>query len=87
MVIGGGGCYMSLSSLLEFGYSTMDIRIYQKDKIMTPKELYDWAVENGAEDYDLRVATFQPGRGERLDDLDERYLNKYDEREQIIFDV
>ena len=54
---------------------------------MTPKELYDWAVENGAEDYDLRVATFQPGRGERLDDLDERYLNKYDEREQIIFDV
>ena len=22
---------------------------------MTPKELYDWAVENGAEDYDMLV--------------------------------
>lgn len=22
---------------------------------MTPKELYDWAVENGAEDYDIRI--------------------------------
>lgn len=22
---------------------------------MTPKELYDWAVENGAEEYDIRI--------------------------------
>lgn len=54
---------------------------------MTPRELYDWAVENDCENYDLWVSTFQPGRGERLDELDEQYLNKYDEREQIIFDV
>ncbi len=29
--------------------------IYKKNKSMTPKELYDWAVENGAEDYDIRI--------------------------------
>ena len=33
------------------GYSNLP----KKNKTMTPKELYDWAVERGAEDYDIMV--------------------------------
>lgn len=32
------------------GYSNLP-----KNKTMTPKELYDWAVEQGAQDYDIMV--------------------------------
>lgn len=54
---------------------------------MTPKELYDWAVNNGAEDYELWVCTFQNGQGEVRNYLDEQYTDKDDERERIIFDI
>jgi hypothetical protein len=39
----------------EFGYSTRGTIVYQKDKIMTPKELYEWAVGMGAENCDIMV--------------------------------
>ena len=57
-----------------FGCSPTDIIIYQKNKAMTPKELYDWAVENGAEDYDITVD------GDAIDYL----LPEIDERLKII---
>lgn len=41
---------------------------------MTPKEIYDWAVENGAEDYDITVD------GDAIDYL----LPEIDERLKII---
>lgn len=47
--------------------------IKTKEK-MTPKELYDWAVENGAEDYDITVD------GDAIDYL----LPEIDERLKII---
>ncbi len=28
---------------------------------MTPKEFYEWAVENGAEDYDIRMVNMDSG--------------------------
>lgn len=46
----------------------------KKNKAMTPKELYDWAVENGAEDYDITVD------GDAIDYL----LPEIDERLKII---
>ena len=48
--------------------------IYQKNKAMTPKELYDWAVERGAEGYDIMVD------GDAIDYL----LPEIDERLKII---
>ena len=42
MVIGGSVRYIFSSLLAELWYSTKGTAIYQKDKTMTPKELYDW---------------------------------------------
>lgn len=55
MVIGGNVRYIFSSLLAELWYSTKGTEIYQKDKIMTPKELYDWAVGMGAENCDIMV--------------------------------
>lgn len=55
MVIGGSVRYTLSSLLAEFLYSIMGIAIYQKNKDMTPKELYDWAVGMGAENCDIMV--------------------------------
>ncbi len=38
---------------------------------MTPKELYDWAVETGAEDYDIKIHVFINGWGDLTYDIDD----------------
>ena len=53
--IGGRVCYILVSLWAEFGHSATGTEIYQEDKIMTPKELYEWAVKNGCEDYNIKI--------------------------------
>lgn len=53
---------------------------------MTPKELYDWAVENGAEDYDIRIEVMGE-YGFWHDTPEERQLSVDSTREQITIDV
>lgn len=53
---------------------------------MTPQELYDWAVDNGCENYDLAVRVFKDGR-ERVFSIEIEYQEIDDPHDKIIFDV
>ncbi len=54
---------------------------------MTPKEFYEWAVENGAEDYDIRIVDWmgEYGFGYNLPGEDQLSVNKL--TEQITIDI
>lgn len=53
---------------------------------MTPKEFYEWAVENGAEDYDIRIDWMgEYGFGYGLPGEDQLSINK--SAEQITIDI
>lgn len=53
---------------------------------MTPKELYDWAVENDCEACDLSVRILEGGT-EYIRDFDETELTLNKKSEQITIDV
>lgn len=53
---------------------------------MTPKELYDWAVENGAEDYDLRIE-WMGEYGFGGDIPEENQISINNSQEQIVIDI
>ena len=38
---------------------------------MTPKELYDWAVESDCENYDIKIRAFIDGWGDIASDIEE----------------
>lgn len=46
---------------------------------MTPKELYDWAVENGAENFDIGVT--------QVDEWGEDYWTLYPSIEHVRIDI
>lgn len=53
---------------------------------MTPKEFYEWSVENGAEDYDIRIDWMgEYGFGYDLPGEDQLSINK--SAEQITIDI
>ena len=53
---------------------------------MTPKEFYEWAVENGAEDYDIRIDWMDEYRfGYDLPGEDQLSINK--SAKQITIDI
>lgn len=54
---------------------------------MTPKELYDWAVERGAEDYDIKVCILDDSMDRWTTDIDEDNLSISNRREQLTIDV
>ena len=58
--------------------------IYQKNKAMTPKEIYDWAVENGAQDYDIKVCIDDGSINQLALDVEEDDLSIDKRREQLI---
>lgn len=86
MVIGGNVRYIFSSLLAELWYSIMGIAIYQKNKDMTPKELYDWAVENGAEEYDIRIEWMNE-YGFGFDLPEENQISINNTSEQITIDI
>ncbi|MBS6993167.1 MAG: hypothetical protein KH156_13435 [Alistipes sp.] len=51
---------------------------------MTPKELYDWAVENGAQDYDIKVCIDDGSINQLALDVEEDDLSTDKRREQLI---
>ena len=53
---------------------------------MTPKELYDWAVENGAEEYDHRIEWIDEyGFGYEFPEENQISINN--SKEQIVIDI
>ena len=53
---------------------------------MTPKELYDWAVENGAEEYDIRIKWMNE-YGFGFDLPEENQISINNTSEQITIDI
>lgn len=86
MVIGGSVRYTLSSLLAEFLYSIMGIAIYQKNKDMTPKELYDWTVEMDAENYDIQIE-WMGEYGFGSDIPEENQLSLSRSQEQLIIDI
>ena len=67
---------------------------------MTPKELYDWAVESGCENYDikntaypllnntaLKIRAFIDGWGDIASDIEELGIVKKERPKMIIIDI
>lgn len=53
---------------------------------MTPKELYDWAVDMGAENYDIQI-TWMGEYGFGSDIPEENQLSLSRSQEQLIIDI
>lgn len=53
---------------------------------MTPKELYDWAVENGAAEYDIRIE-WMGEYGFGYSDPGETQISLNNSKEQIVIDI
>ena len=51
---------------------------------MTPKELYDWAVESGCENYDIKNID---GWGDIASDIEELGIVKKERPKMIIIDI
>lgn len=61
--------------------------IYKKNKSMTPKELYDWAVESDCENYDIKIRAFIDGWGDIASDIEELGIVKKERPKMIIIDI
>ena len=79
-------CYILALLWAEFGYSPTGTAIYQEDKIMTPKELYDWAAEMGAENYDIEIEHEGVYAFVKYD-VEENQLSLSRKEEQLIIDI
>lgn len=53
---------------------------------MTPKELYDWAVDNGCENYDIAICVYKDGQ-ERIFPIDSEYKSIDGAHDRITFDI
>ena len=54
---------------------------------MTPKELYDWAVESDCENYDIKIRAFIDGWGDFTSDIEELGIVKKERPEIIVIDI
>ena len=54
---------------------------------MTPKELYDWAVESDCENYDIKIRAFIDGWGDSTSDIEELGIVKKERPEIIVIDI
>lgn len=54
---------------------------------MTPKELYDWAVESDCENYDIKIHAFIDGWGDITSDIEELGIVKKERPKIIIIDI
>jgi len=54
---------------------------------MTPKELYDWAVESDCENYDIKIRAFIDGWGDIASDIEELGIVKKERPKMIIIDI
>lgn len=54
---------------------------------MTPKELYDWAVEDDCENFDIKIRVLIDGYGDITSDIEEIGIVKKERSEIIIIDI
>ena len=54
---------------------------------MTPKALYDWAVESDCENYDIKIRAFIDGWGDITSDIEELGIVKKERPEIIVIDI